>query len=63
MSLIYSDIGMCDMSFYDMIYKYRTIRDLEVVLKYNFYYKLFFNNIVRVLLFIFFFLLFLIEGI
>lgn len=62
MSLIYSDIGMCDMSFYDMIYKYRTIRDLEVVLKYNFY-KLFCNNIVFVLLFIFFFLLFLIEGI
>lgn len=62
MSLIYSDIGMCDMSFYDMIYKYRTIRDLDVVLKYNFY-KLFCNNIVFVLLFIFFFLLFLIEGI
>lgn len=62
MSLIYSDIGMCDMSFYDMIYKYRTIRDLEVVLKYNFY-KLFCNNIVFVLLFVFFFLLFLIEGI
>lgn len=62
MSLIYSDIGMCDMSFYDMIYKYRMIRDLEVVLKYNFY-KLFCNNIVFVLLFIFFFLLFLIEGI
>lgn len=57
-----SDIGMCDMSFYSMIYKYRIIRDLEVVLKYNFY-KLFCNNIVFVLLFIFFFLLFLIEGI
>lgn len=28
-----SDIGMCDMSFYSMIYKYRIIRDLEVVLK------------------------------
>lgn len=33
MSLIYSDIGMCDMPSYDMTYKHRTIRDLEAVLK------------------------------
>lgn len=43
-----SDIGMCDMPSYDMTYKYRTIRDLEAVLKYN-PHKLLCNNIVLAL--------------
>lgn len=47
-SLIHSDIGMCDMPSYDMTYKHRTIRDLEAVLKYN-PHKLLCNNIVLAL--------------